>query len=61
MSNKECPSCAVLIEKKATVCPVCGYEIPQHKSRVKWVALLMIILFAWPIIQALLALLRRIW
>ncbi len=56
MSQKECPSCAVEIDKNLTVCPVCGYEFPQSKSAVKWVAVIMVLLFAWPLIKLLIAL-----
>ncbi len=51
MAKKECPSCAVDIDKNAEICPVCGYEFPRQKSAFKWVALLLIILFSLPFIR----------
>ncbi|MBN2414025.1 hypothetical protein JXQ31_20285 [candidate division KSB1 bacterium] len=56
MPQKECPSCAVKVDKMHTVCPVCGYEFPQPKSTVKWIAVIMVLLFAWPLIKLLIAL-----
>jgi len=56
LSQKECPSCAVKIDKNLTVCPVCGYEFPQQKSTVKWIAVVMALLFAWPLIKLLISL-----
>ena len=51
MKTKECPSCAVDIDSKETVCPVCGYEFPGQRSFLKPVALLLLILFAWPLLK----------
>jgi RNA polymerase subunit RPABC4/transcription elongation factor Spt4 len=46
MQKKECPSCAMEIDQKSKVCPVCGYEFTDHRnSGLKWVALLLAILF----------------
>ncbi len=32
MATKECPSCAMNVDDKSTVCPVCGYEFPQRNK-----------------------------
>lgn len=45
MSKKECPSCAVEIDKTEDICPICGYEFPKQTSTLKWVACFMLILF----------------
>lgn len=44
IKNKECPSCAMMIEKNSRVCPVCGYEFPQQKEYLKITAIILIIL-----------------
>lgn len=54
MALKECPSCAVDIDRTAEHCPICGYEFPKQKSFFKWVALLLILLFVYPLIRLLL-------
>jgi hypothetical protein len=54
----ECPSCAVKVEKKNDVCPICGYEFPQQKSNVKYVVLVLVILFSYPLIRLLMNLLK---
>ncbi|MDZ7721358.1 MAG: hypothetical protein U5R06_00675 [candidate division KSB1 bacterium] len=51
MAKKECPSCAVEIEKQEEICPICGYEFPQPKSTLKWIALGMLILFIWILLK----------
>jgi len=43
--TKECPSCAMQVDKKCKTCPICGYEFAEYSSTVKWVALLLIIAF----------------
>lgn len=45
-AKKECPSCAMEIDAGNTVCPVCGYEFPQTNPALKWVVILLVILFA---------------
>ena len=51
MKIKECPSCAMEVEKQAQVCPICGYEFPQQKSTIRWIALVMLILFTYPLVR----------
>lgn len=48
---KECPSCALEVEKEAEVCPYCGYEFPEEKSSLKYAAILMALLMAWPLFE----------
>lgn len=47
MKKKECPSCAMEIDAKSKVCPICGYEFPGvgKSAAVKWLAILLVILF----------------
>ncbi len=42
--QKECPSCALMTEADAEVCPYCGYEFPRLKARHKAFAVLFIVL-----------------
>ena len=44
MKTKECPSCAMEIDKNARVCPICGYEFPQQKVGFQILAILLILL-----------------
>ena len=41
---KECPSCAMEIDKKSIECPICGYEFPQQNKTFQWIALLLVAL-----------------
>lgn len=56
-SKIECPSCAIDIDDDAETCPFCGYEIPQQKSGVKYVAWIIVLLMVWPLFKLLQALL----
>ena len=49
--QKECPSCALDVDREATECPYCGYEFPVMRSSVKWVAIIMALLLLWPVIK----------
>ena len=44
MKKKECPSCAMEIDEDCIECPICSYEFPLTSKKVKWIAILMIIL-----------------
>ena len=44
MSLKECPSCAMEVESKLKICPVCGYEFPVQNKIYIAVAILLLIL-----------------
>jgi RNA polymerase subunit RPABC4/transcription elongation factor Spt4 len=45
MKKKECPSCAMQIDADSKVCPICQYEFVQRPARLKWTAIILIILF----------------
>ncbi|MFZ6002065.1 MAG: zinc ribbon domain-containing protein [Bacteroidota bacterium] len=45
MKQKECPSCAMEIDAKSKECPICGYEFSDYSGGVKWIAILLVILF----------------
>jgi RNA polymerase subunit RPABC4/transcription elongation factor Spt4 len=47
MGKKECPSCAMEIDDKSKACPICGYEFPASNSWLKWIALLLALLFLY--------------
>ena len=51
--HKECPSCAFDVPQKAETCPYCGYEFPQLSQGVKYAAILMALLLAWPLFKLL--------
>lgn len=42
--TKECPSCAMPVDKNAQVCPICGYEFPKQRKSVQIAAIIMLIL-----------------
>ncbi|WP_296622441.1 DUF2116 family Zn-ribbon domain-containing protein [Marivirga sp.] len=45
--KKECPSCAMMIEKDTQFCPICKYEFPRssYQKQLKWVAIILAVLF----------------
>lgn len=45
MKKKECPSCAMEVDAKSKECPICGYEFTDFSPGIKWVAILLILLF----------------
>jgi RNA polymerase subunit RPABC4/transcription elongation factor Spt4 len=47
MKKKECPSCAMEVDAKSKTCPVCQYEFTQQGGTLKWVALLLALLFLY--------------
>jgi RNA polymerase subunit RPABC4/transcription elongation factor Spt4 len=51
MKKKECPSCAMEVDAKATICPVCGYEFPVQNKIYILVAIILLILSAWFLIR----------
>ena len=51
--ERECPSCALPIDESADVCPYCGYDLPQQKSSLRYVAILFALLMLWPLIELL--------
>lgn len=49
---KECPGCAVAVEEHLERCPICGYEFPVAGRRRKWAAIVLLIVFSYPLLQA---------
>ena len=50
-TERECPSCALPIDRDADVCPYCGYDLPRQKNSLKIAALVFALLLIWPIIK----------
>ena len=59
-SYRECPSCALEYEDTGDLeqCPYCGYEFPQRRSGIPWVAWLLVLLLLWPAIKVIMMLLE---
>jgi RNA polymerase subunit RPABC4/transcription elongation factor Spt4 len=45
MKKKECPSCAMEIDEKESVCPYCHYEFPSESKMMKFTGIIIIIIF----------------
>ena len=45
MAKKECPSCAMDVDKKHKECPVCGHEFQSFSVWMQVVAVLLLMLF----------------
>lgn len=46
MKTKECPACAMLVDAESKTCPICAYEFTEsNKGNLKWIAILLAILF----------------
>lgn len=45
MKKKECPSCAMEVDAVSKRCPVCDYEFPSTNPILKWVAILLALMF----------------
>ncbi|EKB47362.1 hypothetical protein B879_04040 [Cecembia lonarensis LW9] len=43
--TKECPSCAMEVDKKAVICPICQYEFPKRNPIYQWLAILLALFF----------------
>ncbi|MEO9484143.1 MAG: hypothetical protein ABJG47_11875 [Ekhidna sp.] len=43
MSTKECPSCAMEVDNKSKVCPICQYEFAEFSIGYRWIAIVLII------------------
>jgi predicted nucleic acid-binding Zn ribbon protein len=52
-TQRECPACALPIDREADVCPYCGYDLPKQKNSLKLAALIMALLLIWPLIELL--------
>jgi RNA polymerase subunit RPABC4/transcription elongation factor Spt4 len=44
MKKKECPSCAMEIDRDSKVCPICQYEFPPQQTGLRWLAILLALL-----------------
>ena len=44
MKKKECPACAMEIDAKSKLCPICNYEFPRSNTGLKWAAFLLAVL-----------------
>ncbi|HLR32775.1 MAG TPA: zinc ribbon domain-containing protein [Fodinibius sp.] len=50
MSNKkkECPGCAMMVDRDAEVCPICGYEFPKQSKGLQimvWIMIILLVLY----------------
>jgi predicted amidophosphoribosyltransferase len=45
MEKKECPSCAMPIDVKAKICPICNYEYPTHNRVYQVIAIILLLIF----------------
>ncbi|WP_416868183.1 MAG: zinc ribbon domain-containing protein [Imperialibacter sp.] len=45
MKKKECPSCAMDVDRSSKVCPFCGHKFEQYSPVVKWTAIFLVLLF----------------
>ncbi|WP_291781269.1 hypothetical protein [Cecembia sp.] len=43
--TKECPSCAMEVDKKADICPICQFEFPKRNPVYQWMAILLALFF----------------
>lgn len=50
MKTKECPSCAMQVDAKSKLCPICQYEFTQTNRTWQVVALLLVLLFIYLIL-----------
>lgn len=55
---RECPSCALEVEKEYDICPYCQYEFPVQQSSRTIMAIVMALLLAWPLYEGLKLLFR---
>lgn len=57
--KRECPSCASMVPDDEERCFICGYEFPtisRGRNWRAWVALVLLILFLYPLIRFLIRL-----
>ena len=47
MKMKECPSCAMEIEAKSKICPICQYEFAGSRIGLKLAAVILMLLFLY--------------
>lgn len=51
MKTKECPSCAMLIDAKSKVCPICKHEFARNSIGVRIVAILLVLLLIYLLLR----------
>ncbi len=44
MKKKECPSCAMEVDRSEKECPFCHYEFPTGQGRLSWIAILLLVI-----------------
>jgi hypothetical protein len=49
MKTKECPTCAMPVDSKSRICPVCKYEFRDYSMIVKIVAAVLVLFFLYEI------------
>lgn len=42
--TKECPSCAMEVDKDLEFCPICQYHFPKRNPVYQWLAILLALL-----------------
>jgi RNA polymerase subunit RPABC4/transcription elongation factor Spt4 len=48
LAKKECPGCAIEVDRSEKICPICSYEFPEQPKSLKIMAWLMaILLILW--------------
>jgi RNA polymerase subunit RPABC4/transcription elongation factor Spt4 len=45
VKTKECPSCAMEVDDKAKVCPICQFEFPNRSPWITWMAIFLVIIW----------------
>ncbi|HEY9047428.1 MAG TPA: hypothetical protein VIN08_16090 [Ohtaekwangia sp.] len=50
MKTKECPSCAMQVDRKSKICPICRYEFTKTSRVGQIVAVLLVLLFIYLIL-----------
>lgn len=44
MKTKECPSCAMDVDTRCKVCPICAYEFTNPGTRIRWTAIVLVLI-----------------
>ena len=44
MKTKECPSCAMDVDSKSKICPICQYEFAEIATGYKWIAIMLTVI-----------------
>ncbi len=59
--QRECPSCASMVSDDEERCLICGYEFPtiaRGRNWRGWVAIVLLLIFVYPLIRFIINLLR---